>query len=47
MKTSTLAEQQSVPVAGLVDELTKGELEVLQLIAEGPAQPRDRPKTSS
>jgi hypothetical protein len=47
MKTSTLAEQQSVPVAGLVDELTKRELEVLQLIAEGPAQPRDRPKTSS
>lgn len=35
MKVSTRAQQPAVPVAGLVDELTRRELEVLELIAEG------------
>ncbi|HEX6313404.1 MAG TPA: LuxR C-terminal-related transcriptional regulator [Gemmatimonadaceae bacterium] len=35
MKVSTGAQQPAVPVAGLVDELTRRELEVLQLIAAG------------
>jgi LuxR family maltose regulon positive regulatory protein len=35
MKASTRAQQPAVPVAGLVDELTRRELEVLQLIAQG------------
>jgi LuxR family maltose regulon positive regulatory protein len=35
MKTSTRTEEQAIPIAGLVDELTRRELEVLRLIAEG------------
>jgi LuxR family maltose regulon positive regulatory protein len=35
MKVSTRAQQRAIPVAGLVDELTRRELEVLQLIAAG------------
>jgi LuxR family maltose regulon positive regulatory protein len=35
MKTSTRAEHQPSPVAGLVDELTRRELEVLRLVAAG------------
>jgi LuxR family maltose regulon positive regulatory protein len=35
IKVSTPPDQRSVPVAGLVDELTRRELEVLQLIAAG------------
>jgi LuxR family maltose regulon positive regulatory protein len=35
MKTSTRTEEQAIPIAGLVDELTRRELEVLRLVAEG------------
>jgi LuxR family maltose regulon positive regulatory protein len=35
MGASTRAQQPAIPVAGLVDELTRRELEVLRLIAEG------------
>lgn len=35
MTVSTPAQQLAIPVAGLVDELTRRELEVLQLIAAG------------